>query len=131
MQDIAHYDIPIFDFPTDPEEEDEEIIEENDELRSLLPFSVIGSDAEIDIGGRQVRCRQYPWGIVEVENQRHCDFAKLRYALLSSHLQDLKDLTHDMLYEKYRTEKLTGGGAEGEPAADDATGEEGVEAGSM
>ncbi|KAI9343778.1 Septin-type guanine nucleotide-binding (G) domain-containing protein [Zopfochytrium polystomum] len=106
MEDVAHYDIPIYNFPYDEEEDEEETIEENNELRAMLPFSVVGSEEEVIINGRRVRCRQYPWGVVEVDNSRHCDFAKLRYMLLSSHLQELKDMTHD-LYENYRTEKLS------------------------
>ena len=42
-----------------------------------------------------------------VDNSRHCDFSKLRYMLLGSHLEDLKEITHDVLYEQYRTEKLS------------------------
>ncbi|KAF9380495.1 hypothetical protein CPB97_008294 [Podila verticillata] len=107
MEDIEHHNIPIYNFPYDPEEDDEETIEENSELRSLLPFALIGCEEEIMVNGRKVRARQYPWGIVEVDNSQHCDFAKLRFALLSSHLQDLKEITHDYLYENYRTEKLS------------------------
>ncbi|KAG0038331.1 hypothetical protein BG000_005969 [Podila horticola] len=107
MQDIEHYNIPIYNFPYDPEEDDEETVYENSELRSLLPFALIGCEEEIVVNGRKVRARQYPWGIVEVDNSQHCDFAKLRFALLSSHLQDLKEITHDYLYENYRTEKLS------------------------
>jgi len=68
---------------------------------------LIGCEEEIMVNGRKIRARQYPWGIVEVDNSQHCDFAKLRFALLSSHLQDLKEITHDYLYENYRTEKLS------------------------
>jgi len=49
----------------------------------------------------------YPWGIVEVDNPRHSDFVRLRGAILGSHLGDLKALTEDVLYETYRTEKLS------------------------
>ncbi|KAJ3103731.1 hypothetical protein HDU97_009905 [Phlyctochytrium planicorne] len=107
MEDIAHYKIPIYNFPYDEEEDDEETLEENNELRALLPFAIVGSEEEVIINGRRVRCRQYPWGVVEVDNSKHCDFSKLRYMLLSSHLQDLKEITHDILYENYRTEKLS------------------------
>ena len=48
---------------------------------------------------------QYPWGTVEVDNPRHSDFLAIRSALLHSHLADLKEITHDFLYENYRTEK--------------------------
>lgn len=107
MQDIEHYNIPIYNFPYDIEEDDEDTVEENSELRALLPFAIIGSDEEIVVNGRTVRGRQYPWGVVEVDNPQHSDFARLRSALLSSHLQDLKEITHDFLYENYRTEKLS------------------------
>ncbi|KAI8388037.1 Septin-domain-containing protein [Radiomyces spectabilis] len=107
MEDIEHYNIPIYNFPYDVEEDDEDTIEENSELRALLPFAIIGSDEEIVVNQRTVRGRQYPWGAVEVDNPQHSDFARLRSALLSSHLQDLKEITHDFLYENYRTEKLS------------------------
>ncbi|KAJ1557952.1 hypothetical protein HK096_004400 [Nowakowskiella sp. JEL0078] len=110
-EDIAHYGIPIYNFPIDEEEDDDETIEENNELRELLPFAIVGSEEEVVISGRRVRCRQYPWGVVEVDNSRHCDFSKLRYMLLSSHLSELKEITHDILYEQYRTEKLSKEGA--------------------
>ena len=35
MEDIDHYNIPIYNFPFDPEEDDEETVEENGELRVI------------------------------------------------------------------------------------------------
>ncbi|KXN90888.1 hypothetical protein AN958_03542 [Leucoagaricus sp. SymC.cos] len=107
MEDISHYDIPIFNFPYDPEEDDEETIQDNMELRSLLPFAVVGSEEEVMIDGEPIRARAYPWGLVEVDNPHHSDFVRLRGAILGSHLGDLKNLTEDVLYETYRTEKLS------------------------
>ncbi|TEB32994.1 septin [Coprinellus micaceus] len=107
MEDIDHYDIPIYNFPYDVEEDDEETIHENRELRAMLPFSVVGSEEEVEIDGQPVRARIYPWGIVEVDNPQHSDFTRLRGAILGSHLEDLKILTEDVLYETYRTEKLS------------------------
>lgn len=107
MEDIEHYRIPVYNFPYDIEEDDEDTVEENAELRGLMPFAIVGSEDVIDIGGRRVRARQYPWGIVEVDNPRHSDFLAIRSALLHSHLADLKEITHDFLYENYRTEKLS------------------------
>ena len=76
--------------------------------KALLPFAIVGSEEEIDIGGGEViRARRYPWGIVEVDNPQHSDFTRLRSALLNTHLTDLKEITHDFLYENYRTEKLS------------------------
>nr|GAT47911.1 septin [Mycena chlorophos] len=107
MEDIEHYDIPVYNFPYDIEEDDEDTIQDNSELRALLPFAVIGSDEEVEVDGQLVRARIYPWGIAEVDNPKHSDFSRLRSALLNSHLADLKSLTHDVLYETYRTEKLS------------------------
>ncbi|KAF6766397.1 septin [Ephemerocybe angulata] len=107
MEDIEHYDIPVYNFPYDVEEDDEETIQDNSELRALMPFAIVGSEEEIEIDGQPVRARIYPWGVVEVDNPKHSDFSRLRSALLSSHLGDLKALTHDLLYETYRTEKLS------------------------
>lgn len=127
MEDIDHYEIPVYNFPYDIEEDDEETIADNSELRALLPFAIVGSEEEIMVGGTPVRGRRYPWGIVEVDNPQHSDFSRLRSALFlyvplptgygdtdgRSHLTDLKEITHDFLYENYRTEKLSrsvGGG---------------------
>lgn len=107
MEDIEHYRIPVYNFPYDVEEDDEDTVEENAELRGLMPFAIVGSEDVLEIGGRRVRARQYPWGVVEVDNPRHSDFLAIRSALLHSHLADLKEITHDFLYENYRTEKLS------------------------
>ncbi|KAF8740169.1 hypothetical protein AX14_008357 [Amanita brunnescens Koide BX004] len=107
VEDIEHYQIPIYDFPYDQEEDDEETIQENLELRSLLPFAVTGSEDMVEVNGKMVRGRAYPWGVVEVNNSDHSDFNQLKKAIFSSHLGDLKSLTEDVLYETYRTEKLS------------------------
>ncbi|KAF9450589.1 Septin-domain-containing protein, partial [Macrolepiota fuliginosa MF-IS2] len=50
--------------------------------------------------------RKFRWGTVDVLDPKHCDFAALRTAILSTHLKILKVHTREVLYEKYRTEKL-------------------------
>ena len=94
MEDIDHYQIPIYNFPYDIEEDDEDTVQENDE-------------DVVEVKGKKIRARVFPWGIVEVDNPRHSDFLAIRSALLHSHLADLKEITHDFLYENYRTEKLS------------------------
>ena len=47
-----------------------------------------------------------------MDNHQHCDLSSLRTALLNTHFQDLKEVTHDLLYEQYRTEKLSREGGE-------------------
>lgn len=50
-------------------------------LKEAVPFAVVGSTTVLDVGGKKVRGRQYPWGVIEVENPNHCDFIKLRCLL--------------------------------------------------
>ncbi|PLW04946.1 hypothetical protein PCASD_24395, partial [Puccinia coronata f. sp. avenae] len=109
MQDIEHYGIQVYNFPFDPEEDDDELIAQNSTLRALLPFGVVGSEDAVEVGGRMIRARKYPWGILEIDNPSHSDFHLLKKTLLETHLVDLKDITHDFLYERYREEALSRG----------------------
>lgn len=59
----------------------------------MMPFSIVGSEEVIEVNGEPVRARSYPWGVVEVDNPQHSDVQRLRGALLSTHLSDLKELT--------------------------------------
>ncbi|XP_065533919.1 septin-10 isoform X5 [Lathamus discolor] len=80
-------------------------------MRSLdskghMPFAVVGSDEKVQIGKKMVRVRQYPWGIVQVENENHCDFVKLREMLICTNMEDLREQTHARHYELYRRCRL-------------------------
>lgn len=67
----------------------------------------MGSDKIVNTpDGRQVRGRAYPWGVVEVDNEDHCDFVKLRQMLVRTYMEELREYTNDVLYENWRTEKL-------------------------
>lgn len=70
---------------------------------------MVGSCQVLEVRGRRVRGRQYPWGVVEVENPEHCDFIKLR-TMLITHMQDLQEVTQEMHYENFRSERLALGG---------------------
>ena len=71
-----------------------------------MPFAIVGSNFKVGPEGKQVLGRQYPWGVIEVENESHCDFVKLRYMLIRSHMEELKDTTNNILYENFRISKL-------------------------
>lgn len=75
--------------------------------RKRQPFSIVCSNTVIDKAGVKVRGRVYPWGLVEVDNLEHNDFSALRTLLLSSHLQDIKDTTDQVLFENYRCEQMS------------------------
>lgn len=109
MEDVDRFNLPIYNFPFDEEDISDEDYQTNTYLRSLLPFSIIGSNDVEDFGdGVTIRGRRYPWGTLDVEDSSISDFVVLRNTLLISHLHDLKDYTHEILYERYRTEALSG-----------------------
>jgi len=103
MEEIKKNDIKIYQFPMVDEEDEEE---DTQDLQAQLPFAVVGSNTMLDINGKKMRGRMYPWGIAEVENPDHCDFISLRNLLIRTHMQDLKDVTNNTLYENYRCDKL-------------------------
>ncbi|KAJ1857039.1 Cell division control protein 11 [Coemansia sp. RSA 1822] len=123
MNDIAAYNIPVFNFPNSEEDDDEddETAEENSELRAMMPFAVVGCEEIVNEDGRPVRVRNYPWGVVQVDNDEHSDFDRLRYVLLNSHIGDLRDRTQNDIYELYRTEKLSGNTVAGAAASDNSS----------
>jgi len=47
-----------------------------------MPFAVVGCDKEFEFKNKKIRGRQYPWGIIDVDNEDHCDFIKLRQMLI-------------------------------------------------
>jgi len=75
-------------------------------LAGAIPFAVIGSTNSYEVEGAVVRGRQYPWGVVEVDNEQHCDFALMKKMIVNTHLHDLKDLTEEVLYERFRMDML-------------------------
>lgn len=132
--------------------------------QASIPFAVIGSNQLIEVKGKKIRGRLYPWGVVEVENPEHNDFLKLRTMLVwvcknclinrsfgrkgfktltkflpdlvgckgllkekdhskallppsvyrkncmsvcyRTHMQDLQEVTQDLHYENFRSERL-------------------------
>lgn len=116
--DIERFNVPVFQFDNFVSEYDEaedyDLIQECKYLSRLQPFAIIASEQDFEIKDTNtgetkiIKARQYPWGLVDVNNPKYSDFPVLKSVLLGSHLQDLKDLTHDFLYETYRTERLTG-----------------------
>ncbi|XP_039262184.2 septin-2-like [Styela clava] len=102
MSELVTNGVQIYQFPTD----DETVAELNGSMNSHLPFAVIGSTDEIKLGNKMVKARQYPWGTVQVENENHCDFVKVREMLIRVNMEDLREKTHTKHYELYRRSKL-------------------------
>ncbi|XP_018114250.2 neuronal-specific septin-3 isoform X1 [Xenopus laevis] len=98
-------------YPQKEFDDDLEDKTENDKIRQeSMPFAVVGSDKEYQVNGKRVLGRKTPWGIVEVENLAHCEFSLLRDFVIRTHLQDLKEVTHNIHYETYRAKRLNENG---------------------
>ena len=121
--EIEENDIEIYQFPDCDSDEDDEFKGQDMVLKKSMPFAIVGGTHALEVGrhwiwyslwcdtystfpcqvnGKRARGRQYPWGFVEVDNPAHSDFALLRRFLIQTHMQDLKDVTHDVHYENYR-----------------------------
>lgn len=85
-KNVTFFSIPAFLFQID-RSNDEELVKLR-RLRDRVPFAIVGANTLItNNAGVRVRARSYPWGIVEVENMDHNDFAAIRYLLLSVYMQ--------------------------------------------
>ncbi|ESN96275.1 hypothetical protein HELRODRAFT_107434 [Helobdella robusta] len=105
MSEIEKHKIQIYPIPECDDDEDEDYKLQCQQLKEAVPFAVVGSNAIIEIRGKKVRGRLYPWGVVEVENPEHSDFIKLR-TMLVAHMQDLQEVTQEVHYENYRLSRL-------------------------
>lgn len=108
MQEIEDHGIKIYPLPDCDSDEDEDYKEQVKQLKEAVPFAVCGANTLLEVKGKKVRGRLYPWGVVEVENPEHCDFIKLR-TMLITHMQDLQEVTQEVHYENYRSERLAKG----------------------
>lgn len=100
--DLCEYGVLYYEFPM----EDESLVDMNENFQNELPFAVCGSKTMVDIGGKKVRARKYPWGTVEIENDAHSQFNMLRDSIIRSNMEDLIMSTHEVHFYDYRKEKL-------------------------
>ncbi|KAK6458726.1 Septin-domain-containing protein [Scheffersomyces xylosifermentans] len=117
LEDFNNYGINYYKFNEYEYEQDyidDEIIEYNKYLNSLIPFAVIGANEYQESSNEDedlVKLRilnpihSKP---INVENPDINDFTILKNVLLITHLNEFKELTHDLIYENYRTEALSG-----------------------
>ncbi|KAJ3114457.1 cell division control protein [Phlyctochytrium bullatum] len=75
-------------------------------IREMIPFAIVGSERNVVVDGKAVRGRRTRWGLVNVENEAHCEFVALRNFLTRTHLQDLVETTSTLHYETFRTKQL-------------------------
>ena len=103
-EEFAFHNIRMY--PYDSEQYDSEEAAVNSQIKSIVPFAVVGSEKTITVNGRAVRGRQNRWGVINVEDENHCEFVYLRNFLTQTHLQDLIETTSQMHYESFRAKQL-------------------------
>ncbi|KAI1354225.1 Septin-type guanine nucleotide-binding (G) domain-containing protein [Xylaria sp. FL0043] len=103
-EEFAFHNLKMY--PYDNDELDDEERSINTQIKSLVPFAVVGSEKSIIVNGQQVRGRQNRWGVINVEDETHCEFVYLRNFLLRTHLQDLIETTSQIHYETFRAKQL-------------------------
>ncbi|GAB7344848.1 hypothetical protein MBLNU457_3299t1 [Dothideomycetes sp. NU457] len=104
-EEFAFHNIRMYPFEND--EYDQEEVAVNAQIKSIIPFAVVGSEKTITVNGQAVRGRQNRWGVINVEDENHCEFVYLRNFLTRTHLQDLIETTSQLHYEGFRARQLT------------------------
>lgn len=77
--------------------------------KDIVPFCVVGSTTQHEVGGKFVFGRATRWGVIECENKAHCEFTQLRDLLIKSNMGDLVEKTHFIHYENFRHQRLKSG----------------------
>lgn len=103
-EEFAFHNLKMY--PYDNDEFDDEERAVNAQIKDIIPFAVVGSEKTIIVGGKQVRGRQNRWGVINVEDENHCEFVYLRNFLTRTHLQDLIETTSQIHYETFRAKQL-------------------------
>lgn len=93
-------------YPYDTDDLNEEELELNESIRSIIPFAVVGSEKEVEINGETFKGRKTRWGAINVEDINQCEFVYLREFLIRTHLQDLIESTAFIHYEEFRARQL-------------------------
>ncbi|KAI6653832.1 Septin-1-like [Oopsacas minuta] len=106
-QELLENSIEVYDCTADDSDLTQQ---EMEQIQNKLPYTVIGANTVISKNGKKMLGREYPWGIVEVENPEHCDFSFLKSMLLGTHMSDLQNSTHEHLYEEFRKIQLEANG---------------------
>ncbi|KAI9259334.1 Septin-domain-containing protein [Sporodiniella umbellata] len=102
--ELVFHNIKLYPYESDEDDEQEQAL--NESIRDLLPFAIVGSERNVTIEGRPVRGRKNRYGVINVENEEHCEFIYLRNFLTRTHLQDLIETTAQIHYEAFRAKQL-------------------------
>lgn len=105
QDEFAYHNLRLY--PNDAYEDyDEEDKRLNAQIKQIIPFAVVGSEKTVMVNGKEVRGRKNRFGVINVEDENHCEFTHLRNFLISTRLQDLIETTSHIHYESFRSKQL-------------------------
>lgn len=116
---MVFHNIKLYPYESDEDDEQEQAL--NESIRELLPFAIVGSERNVVIDGKPVRGRKNRYGVINVENEEHCEFIYLRNFLTRTHLQDLIETTAQIHYEAFRAKQLLAIKESTQPASSQAS----------
>ncbi|CAO3610418.1 unnamed protein product [Mucor fragilis] len=117
--ELVFHNIKLYPYESDEDDEQEQAL--NESIRELLPFAIVGSERNVVIDGKPVRGRKNRYGVINVENEEHCEFIYLRNFLTRTHLQDLIETTAQIHYEAFRAKQLLAIKESTQPASSQAS----------
>ncbi|EER37685.1 septin-3 [Histoplasma capsulatum H143] len=95
-EEFAFHNLKMY--PYDNDELDDEERAVNAQIKDIIPFAVVGARNPSSLVNR--------WGVINVEDENHCEFVYLRNFLTRTHLQDLIETTSQIHYETFRAKQL-------------------------
>lgn len=104
QNDFVRHKLNIYPYDSEDLFDDEKQL--NEDIKSLIPFAVVGSNRESEINGELVRSRKSKWGAINIEDVSQCEFVFLRDFLTRTHFQDLVETTALVHYETFRSKQL-------------------------
>jgi septin 3/9/12 len=102
--ELGFHNIKLYPYDSDELDDNERAL--NERIKQTIPFAIVGSEKNVVIDGKSVRGRRNRWGVINVENENHCEFVHLRDFLTRTHLQDLIETTAQIHYEAFRSKQL-------------------------
>lgn len=99
--ELNQHQITTYTVPECDPDEDQIFIKQMNEIRESQPFAICSSVDKVEIDEKMTFGRVYPFGVVDINNSDHSDFIKLR-TMLVSYMQDLREVTNELLYENFR-----------------------------
>lgn len=79
--------------------------------KGKFPMAVIASEKVYEEDGSKTRGRSYPWGFIDIENEKFGDFKKMQRIIIGERLIDLINATNEKFYIKARENLIRNEGA--------------------